>query len=381
MSRLRTKRKPEAGPSRAGRSSLPDTARKRLIRSRLAAWYGRCRRDLPWRRRADDPYAQLLAEVMLQQTQVVTVQPYFERFIARFPTVQALAGADEGEVFALWSGLGYYSRARNLHAAARRIVEGWGGAVPRTVAELLTLPGIGRYTAGAIASIAYDMRAPVLDGNVIRVLTRLLGIEEDPRSPAVRDRLWAAAEDLLPARRCGDFNQALMELGATVCLPRSPRCADCPIRSACRAFREAAVDRIPAGGRRTKVRAVRIVSAAIARPDGALLFVQRPARGLWAGLWELPSEELRDGEDVESARRRLAKRLGGIGRIDATPAGEVTRLLTHRRLVFTVFQGRASTRARARWADRQPARWVKRDGLSELGISRACEAVLALVGA
>ena len=357
----------------------PSDVERQAIRRRLLAWYGRCQRDLPWRRRRDDPYAQLLAEVMLQQTQVATVQPYYERFMTRFPTVRDLAVAKRDEVLVLWSGLGYYARARNLHAAAQCIVETFSGVVPRDVESLMTLPGIGRYTAGAIASIAYDVRAPVLDGNVSRVLTRLLGIEDDPAKPAVRDRLWAVVETLLPRTRCGDFNQALMELGATVCLPRSPRCSDCPIHTTCRAFREGSTDRIPAGSRRTRVMPAGIIVAAIQRADGALLFVQRPDKGLWAGLWELPSQESPNGEDIEQSRRRLTGQLRSIGRLESTSAGEVTRLLTHRRVTFTVFRGRAVGRKRVQRLAGQPARWVKAGERADLGISRACQAVLAML--
>ncbi len=368
-----------ARTDRTSGSVLSD-GQRRVIRRRLPAWYARCKRDLPWRRRQDDAYAQLLAEVMLQQTQAATVAAYYERFMARFPTVRDLAAAEPGEVLALWSGLGYYARGRNLHAAARRLVEGFGGIVPHTVEELMSLPGIGRYTAGAIASVAYDVRAPVLDGNVGRVLTRVLGIEEDPKAPAVRAGLWAAAEDLLPRTRCGDFNQALMELGATVCLPKSPQCLTCPIQPACGAFRDGRTDRIPACSRRARVVPTRMVVAAICRGDGALLFVQRPDKGLWGGLWELPSEPAGEGEDLDEARRRLADRLRSIGRLDATPVGKVTRLLTHRRITFAVFRGRCTKRSEVRRIGSRPGRWVKPEELHALGVSRACEAVLAMVG-
>ena len=373
------KRKVGKGPVDGTRNPALSDAQRRVIRRRLPSWYARCKRDLPWRRRGSDPYAQLLAEVMLQQTQVATVGPYYERFIARFPSVQDLAAAPQDDVLALWSGLGYYSRARNLHAAAKRIVEAFGGYVPRTVEELMTLPGIGRYTAGAIASVAYDVRAPVLDGNVSRVLTRVIGIEDDPKQPAVRERLWAAAKAVLPRTRCGDFNQALMELGATVCLPRSPQCLTCPIQPVCRAFREGLTDRIPSGGRRTRVLAARMVVAAVRRADGCLLFVQRPDKGLWGGLWELPSEQAGDDENLEQTRLRLAARLRSIGQLDPAPTGEVTRLLTHRRVTFTVFHGRSAKRSRIERIGDQPARWIQPDDVCELGVSRAGEAVLALV--
>ncbi len=376
----RVERLADDAPNAAERSPDLAAGRRRRIRGRLIAWYDRSKRDLPWRRRSGDPYAQLLAEFMLQQTQVATVVPYFERFIARFPGVGDLAAAGLDEVLALWSGLGYYARARNLHAAAKQIVERFGGIVPREVHELRSLPGIGRYTAGAIASVAYGVRAPVLDGNVIRVLTRVLGIEEDPKRPSVRERLWANAGALLPRSGCGDFNQALMELGATVCLPRSPQCPACPVHSHCRAFRDRMTDRIPFTGQRARVEALRTVVAALRRKDGATLFVRRPAKGLWGGLWELPGEDVGDGETLEAARRRLAGRLRPVGKIERSPMGEVTRSLSHRRITFTVFPGYAVGRPRINRLGEQPARWVQPGDAEGLGISRACQAVLARAG-
>lgn len=348
------------------------------IRHRLLAWYDRHRRDLPWRRRPNDGYAQLLAEVMLQQTQVATATAYYLRFIKRFPTVEALARARLDDVLALWSGLGYYRRARNLHAAAQCVVAKHGGVVPADVDDLMALPGIGRYTAGAIASITYDVRSPVLDGNVTRVLMRLWADTRNPQRPEVTARLWQATEELLPRKRCGDFNQAMMELGATVCLPRSPHCQACPLRNYCRAYRENVTDRIPASARRAKVSEATIVVAAIRR-GSALLFVQRPQNGLWAGLWELPSEPVADGESTERVRRRLRARLPQKCRLQTTAMGQLTRQLTHRRVTFHVYQGRTSGPTSVRKIGGQPARWVTPTKLKELGISRACQAVLELV--
>src|SRR5688572_3923564 len=200
---------------------------------RLLAWYDRHRRDLPWRpdpktgRPAPEPYHVLVSEAMLQQTQVATVIPYYHRFLARFPTVSDLANAPEQDVLRGWQGLGYYSRARNLQAAARAIVNEHGGELPRTIEDLLALPGVGRYTAGAVASIAFDVKAPIVDGNVARVLCRVDRIETDPRDRTTQQLLWRRAEEVLPKKRVGDFNSALMELGATVCTPKSPQCLIC----------------------------------------------------------------------------------------------------------------------------------------------------------
>jgi len=368
----------------------------RPISQRLLLWYDRNRRDLPWRRRADDPYAQLLAEFMLQQTQVNTVLNYYERFIKRFPTVGSLAAADLDDVLTLWSGLGYYSRARNLHAAARRIVEQHGGTVPRTVDELMTLPGIGRYTAGAIASIAYDVRAPVLDGNVIRVLMRLLAMEADPKSPAVRVKLWDRAESLPPRKRCGDFNQALMELGATLCSPRAPNCEACPLKRCCRAHLRGLTDQIPTKARRTRILPARMVVAAIRAIVGRTsvqewLFVQRPPSGLWAGLWELPSEPVADGESLAAACKRLKTGLPISCKLSRAPKATVIRQLTHRQITFEVFTaairhpdkkagGRQSPPCRRKDDSvTRPWRWVRPERIQTLAVSRACQAVLALI--
>ena len=216
----------------------------------LSRWYAANRRDLPWRPPLGkstpvDPYAVLVSEFMLQQTQVATVSGYFLRFMVAFPTIAALAAASEHDVLRLWQGLGYYSRARNLHVTARRIATDLGGRIPSSVDELTALPGIGRYTAGAIASIAFDCRAPILDGNVTRVLCRLEKIQTDPRDPKTIKRLWMLAEQILPKHRCGQFNSAMMELGATVCTPRQPQCPICPVKRFCQAAAAGLQEAIP----------------------------------------------------------------------------------------------------------------------------------------
>jgi len=351
---------------------------RRAIRRRLLTWYDRHKRDLPWRRRAGDGYAQLLAEFMLQQTQVVTVVDYYKRFLTRFPTIRSLASADIDDVLALWSGLGYYGRARHLHAAAGQVVERFGGTVPRDVDTLMSLPGIGRYTAGAIASITYDARAAVLDGNVSRVLLRLLAITADAKAPQVQEHLWSEAQSLLPQKRCGDFNQALMELGATVCSTRSPDCPTCPLRKCCRAFPEDLTDSIPRVRRRTRVLPMAMAVVALRRGE-RLLFVQRPDRGLWAGLWELPSEVVGAGEKPFNARHRIRKRLPKGCRVQTATIGQVTRLLSHRRMTFHVYTGKASSGARVRSFDGRPAKWVSPGRLDGMGLSRATEAIFKIL--
>jgi A/G-specific adenine glycosylase len=258
----------------------------------LLDWFTANRRDLPWRR-TRDPYAVWISEAMLQQTRVEVVVPYYERFLARLPDVRALAEAAEEEVLALWSGLGYYRRARSLRAAARRLVDDHGGVFPRTRSELLELPGVGPYTAGAILSIAFGLSEPLVDGNVARVLSRLFGLREPVGSGASTRRLWALADDLVPARGAGDWNQALMELGATVCTSASPVCSACPLRASCVALREDAVSELP---RRVARRAPVDVQleVLVVRRGRAVLLVRRPERGRMAGLWELPTREVVD---------------------------------------------------------------------------------------
>ena len=219
----------------ATREKVGRLATKRLPAARLLRWATKNLRDLPWRVEPRDPYRVWVSEIMLQQTQVVTVIPYFRRFTERFPTVQALAAAPLDDVLKLWEGLGYYARARNLHRAARKVVAEFEGRLPDTVEELSQLPGIGRYTLGAIASIAFGRDAPVVDGNVKRVLCRVYAIRGDARRPAVQKKLWALAEANLPKGKAGRWNEAMMELGATVCTPRSPRCDECPLAGVCRA--------------------------------------------------------------------------------------------------------------------------------------------------
>lgn len=287
---------------------------------RLLAWYGRSRRDLPWRvgpasprGACPDPYHVLVSEAMLQQTQVATVIPYFRRFLQAFPTIADLANADEQDVLRAWQGLGYYSRARNLRTAAQTIVRDHGGRVPSTVEALRSLPGVGAYTAGAVASIAYDCRAPIVDGNVARVLCRVDRIETDPRDKHTLANLWRRAEEILPKSRLGDFNSSLMELGAMVCTPRSPRCMTCPVSAHCQAFAAGVQDRIPAP-RKSKQPPLlhRDVLCVRSRcSDGGeegWLIEQRPSRGRWAGMWQFVTIE-RMGS---AHRRRTSQRQRGF---------------------------------------------------------------------
>ncbi|MBL8849177.1 MAG: A/G-specific adenine glycosylase, partial [Planctomycetaceae bacterium] len=302
-------------------------------------------RDLPWRR-TRDPYAVWISEIMLQQTTVTAVIPYYERFLAAFPTVFALAAADEHDVLKLWEGLGYYSRGRNLHKAARVIVEKYRGEFPSDAVELQGLPGIGRYTAGAIASFAFDTRAPIVEANTLRLYSRLLGYRGDPRSTAGQQLLWDFAGRVLPASDCGRVNQALMELGATVCTPSDPQCPACPLQRDCIAFRSGAQHDIPVPKPRPAV--TQVVEAAIAvRRNGRYLLRQRQPNERWAGLWDFPRFELSRGEEskklgnTDSVRAELSQRLAELTGLNAaveTLVTEFSHSVTRYRIRLLCFQ-------------------------------------------
>jgi A/G-specific adenine glycosylase len=311
------------------------------LQSLLLRWYAKNQRDLPWRRRHPNAYHVLLSEFMLQQTQVATVVPFFLRFLRRFPHISDLAAAGEQDVLRLWQGLGYYSRARNLHAAARQIVAEHDGQIPSDAAALQNLPGVGRYTAGAVASIAFNRRAPILDGNVARVLCRLDAIRSDPRNPSTRNRLWRRAEQILPLRRSGQFNSALMDLGATICTPRQPKCPACPIRRFCRAYSANLQHRIPPPRKSGATPLVQRCTFAVAR-GGRWLIEQRPPIGRWPGMWQFVTFEA-------NASRANPANLLGFPVTDLRPLGSIHHALSHRRYHFSVYACRALGRPPGRW--------------------------------
>jgi A/G-specific adenine glycosylase len=294
-----------------GETSRPASALRRRVRRRLLAWFETARRDLPWRR-GRDPYHIWVSEIMLQQTTVAAVVPYFERFLRAFPTLRALAAAPEQDVLRLWEGLGYYRRARDLHRAACQLTAAGADTLPDNPEVVRQLPGMGRYTLGAVLSQAFDRRLPILEANSLRVLCRLFGRRDDPRRGPAQRWLWQVAEDLLPARRVGDFNQALMELGALVCTPVAPRCCECPLAADCVARRLGLQAAIPARAPPPAITEVR-EAAVVIRRGGEVLLVQRPeSASRWANLWEFPHRPLDEGESYEAAAVRLASELAGL---------------------------------------------------------------------
>ena len=306
--------------------STPDS---QGIASRLLAWHaGAGRHDLPWQKDRT-PYRVWVSEIMLQQTQVVTVIPYFERFMARFPDVRALADAGADEVLHLWTGLGYYARARNLHRAAQIVRDEHGGEFPRGLEAVMDLPGIGRSTAGAILAISTGARHAILDGNVKRVLARHHGVDGAIDENATLEELWRLAEFHTPRSDVATYTQAIMDLGATLCTRASPRCADCPIASGCRARIEGRQAELPAGKRRRAARKLKRAWMLVARRESAVLLVQRPARGIWGGLWCLPEFADRDAA-AAFATSELAQ-----ARLVSAALPDIEHSFTHFDLVIT----------------------------------------------
>jgi A/G-specific adenine glycosylase len=309
---------------------IPAPVRRR-IQDRLLAWFRRAARDLPWRR-TRDPYRVWVSEIMLQQTQVKTVIPYYEKFIKRFPTVKALANAPLESVLELWSGLGYYRRARHLHAAAKIVQGRHGGVFPGTFQEARALPGLGRYSAGAILSIAFGADLPVVDGNVMRVLSRLIALKIDPRSPAGQKKMWALAERLLPPGRAGDFNQALMELGARICSPGVPACAHCPLARDCSALAEGQPERYPVKGSRA-ASIERFQVCVLIEKKGKILILRDSSSQWYQNLWHLPFFEM---PSKRIQRKKLAATIKSQLGLKVEP-GE--RLLVNR---FTITRHRVT---------------------------------------
>lgn len=366
------------------------------VRRMLLDWYDQNRRDLPWRDERD-PYLIWVSEVMLQQTQAITVIDYYQRWVERFPTVETLARAPLDDVLGMWAGLGYYRRARFLHESARHIVENLGAELPDTVKELKKLKGIGPYTAGAIASIAFSLPAPLVDGNVERVFSRLRAISGDPKARANQKVFWRLAEELVDPARPGDFNQGLMELGATVCSPHNPECERCPLKSVCRAYKLGAAAEFPRPTKRISQRDVHLYSAIITRPSSAgdeFFLIKRPLDGIWGGLWEFPSAELSappTGGDLGAGRREIRARL--LPALDeAIKRGELDGFVhhfTHLKLHFWPEIWATPRRKTAQEAlsfsalegDPRPSKWATLAALKTMPISAAMQKLIEQLSA
>lgn len=349
--------------------TLPTASERRRLAQRLLHWYRQHQRDLPWRAN-NDPYCVWVSEVMLQQTQVATVRPYFTRWMQRFPTLQALAEAEEADVLQIWQGLGYYSRARSLHRGAQHVVEQRAGRLPDTPEELRRLPGIGPYTAGAIASIAFGRDAAVVDGNVIRVLTRLFALDGSPQHQPLKRHLWELAQRLIPSGRASDFNQALMELGSLVCTPRSPNCLNCPVRTDCRARKLGRPDAFPQLPKRPAQQRVEH-AAALVRRGSRYLLMQLPSDApRWASMWSFPTLERKENETIQQTAVRALSYWCGYSATGGEVAHELQHSVTRYRIRLHLVRCEPARATRQRTSC-QNMGWFEWEELSQLALPSA----------
>ena len=354
------------------------TSDKRRLRQRLLAWYADHARDLPWRR-SREPYRVWISEVMLQQTTVAAVRPYFERFLMAFPDVGRLAAAHEQQVLRLWEGLGYYRRARQLHAAAKILVTEHASRFPEDVRALQELPGIGRYTAGAIASIAFDQRAPILEANTVRLLSRLIGYRDDPLRVAGQRVLWQLAEDILPRVDVARFNQALMELGSLVCTPGEPKCDACPLNRLC-AAREADLQHTIPRPKTKRTFTELKETAVVVCKNGNILMRQCGERERWAGLWDFPrfaseSEgQLFAGDEIAKNVRKQTGVQCTVGPFLKSFRHGVTRY----RITLDCYRAEYAS-GRVRSSSGSQARWLPRNELADLPLSATGRLIAKLI--
>ena len=345
------------------------------ITSKLLRWYARHSRDLPWRHTAD-PYAIWISEIMLQQTQVETVIPYYLRFLTKFPSVKALAEARPDEVLKLWENLGYYSRARNLHAAAKEIVARWRGRLPQNMKDLMVLPGIGEYTAAAILSIAFAQPVPAIDGNVSRVISRLFTIRSPLGSPESRGQILDLANRLLSKKHPGRFNQAMMDLGASVCTPRAPSCPACPLKDLCKAKDLGLQEQLPVAKKRPALSRKHVTAAILLDRKKRVLVVQRPASGLLGGLWKFPGGEKGRKEPAGVSLTRTVRQELGLQVRVVKPIASVRHAYTHFRVTFHVYRC-AIVRGRPKSLEGREWKWVSPEELQRLALSKAERKILA----
>ena len=341
---------------------------------KLLAWYEKNKRDLPWRK-TRDPYRIWLSEILLQQTRVEAVIPYYEKFLERFADVFALAHAPLDAVLKTWEGAGYYARARNLHRTAQIIANERGGQFPRTVEHLLELPGIGKYTAGAIASIAFKADEPVVDGNVARVLCRYFGIRDDVKAGATQQQLWKITTELLPRGHAREFNQALMELGATICVPKNPRCLVCPVQKNCVA-RELGLQNVLPAKRAKNELPHKIIAAGVIFKRGSILIQQRLSKGLLGGLWEFPGGKVEAGESLEQCvGREVREELGIEIRVGAEIIA-VEHAYSHFSITLHAFRCEFVS-GRVKLSSAQKFKWVKPGALEQYAFPSANKKIIA----
>jgi A/G-specific adenine glycosylase len=346
----------------------------RQISRRILAWYHRHSRRLPWRE-ASNPYHIWVSEVMLQQTQVATVIPYFRNFLSCFPTVEALARAPLDDVLKAWENLGYYARARNMHKAAKEIVRSFGGKIPKTRDDLVRLPGVGDYTAGAILSIAFGTPCAAVDANIRRVICRLFAIRTPLDKSQTIKHIATMARRLVPEKAPGEFNQGLMDLGATICAPKKPRCHDCPVQKECQAFLQGIQEIVPVKRRRAPIPHYHMTAAVIPDKKGRLLFVQRPDEGLLGGLWKLPGGRKKQKENLADCVRRTTHEELGIRIQVGKEIAKVKHIYTHFRITLHAFMctlksGKPKALACKEW------RWTATAASMDFAFSKADRKIL-----
>ena len=364
----------EGTPAGASRK-IPDGRRLRAISRRLLAWFDRSAREMDWRE-TDDPYRIWVSEVMLQQTRVETVTPYYRRFLSAFPTVRALAEASPDRVMKLWEGLGYYSRARNLHRAAQVVAREHGGRLPEDPEALATLPGIGRSTAGAIAAIAFRKDVPILDANAKRVIARLFAVTGSLSRPSAERGLWTISRGLILPKKGRETALALMDLGATVCTPRRPACPACPLAQHCEGLRKMIQDTIPGRAAKKGLPHHEVVAGWISDGKGRVLVGRRPERGLLGGLWELPGGRRKSGETREEALRRELREGWGMAVVVGELLVSLPHGFSHFRITLHAYRcGRTCGRPRTE----REWRWVRPEGLSGLAFPRAYRKMIEAV--